>query len=327
MPGAYIPPHKRHATPSSGAAPAPSTSTTRSSTIATATATVTAATPTSSIRTRAPMPFQRTAAAAAAATTRRAATYTFFGDSFVRLFGLVENPSIRVRAFKGASAKGLGRTENTNRAQIARECSMTRATDRCIFSFGSVDVHLSYYHKTFVLGEDIDLEEIAKRYVEFVASISTPAKKTIVGVYPSPLDDENVALSLVNYGSLSEDKVDAVAASDDVKLAIRQGRVKTFNRALATHCLEHDIEYDDLLNEMFDDNGLRIREKFRDVSDHNIHIVWETTILEWIEKWPWFKELVPASFREKTEQTLREYLKTKPWAERTHVSQGGVTET
>eukprot|EP00977_Amphora_coffeiformis_P005232 scaffold1120_cov142-Amphora_coffeaeformis.AAC.4 len=310
MAGSYVPPHKRRtATPSSSsAAPAP--------------APAAAAFPSSSSsRGRAPMPLQRFRAPMPLAASAPTCSYTFFGDSFVRLFSLVENPSIRIKAFKGASAKGLGRVDNINRAQITRECATARATDRFIFSFGSVDVHLSYYHKTYVLGEDMDLEDIAARYVEFVASLDTPAKKTIVGVYPSPVDDEKVVLSLLNYGSLSEEKADTVAASDDVKLAVRQGRVKTFNRALATHCRTHGIQYDDLLDEMLDDSGLQIREQFRDVSDHNIHIVWETTILEWLEKWPWLKELAPASFHEKSEQTLREYLKTKPWAERTHVSQ------
>jgi hypothetical protein len=44
----------------------------------------------------------------------------FFGDSFVRMFGLIEHRDLSVKAFKGASAKGLGRPENENRQQIVR---------------------------------------------------------------------------------------------------------------------------------------------------------------------------------------------------------------
>ena len=305
MAGAYVPPHKRRAAPSSSSSTSTSTSTSTT-------------TPAASGGGRAPMPLQRRTPA----TTANNNKYIFFGDSFVRLFSLVENSAIRIKAFKGASAKGLGRVENINRAQITRETTSLGPQDRCIFSFGSVDVHLSYYHKTYVLGETMDLQDVAARYVEFVASLPTAAKKTIVGVYPSPImDDEKVVLSLINYGSLSEEQAEPVAQSDDVKLAVRQERVKSFNRALAMHCRTHGMEYADLLHEMLEDDGLCIREQFRDVSDHNIHIVWETTILEWLNKWPWLAALAPASFREESERSLRAYLKTKPWAERTHVSQ------
>ena len=46
--------------------------------------------------------------------------YLLFGDSFVRLFGLVKHREIKLQAFKGSSAKGLTREGNENRDAIER---------------------------------------------------------------------------------------------------------------------------------------------------------------------------------------------------------------
>ena len=47
----------------------------------------------------------------------------------------------------------------------------------------------------------------------------------------------------------------------------------------------------------------------------------ETTLLLWLDKWPWLKELTPPGFAEGLQRTLDAYLKTKPWAERSHVAE------
>ena len=51
---------------------------------------------------------------------RPVAAYCFFGDSFVRLFGLVRHPEVSVQAFKGATCRGLGKEGNENRVDITR---------------------------------------------------------------------------------------------------------------------------------------------------------------------------------------------------------------
>lgn len=50
-------------------------------------------------------------------------------------------------------------------------------------------------------------------------------------------------------------------------------------------------------------------------------VVWETTLLLWLDKWEWLRNLTPPGFAEGLQRTLEEYLKTKPWAEKTHVAQ------
>ena len=87
----------------------------------------------------------------------------FFGDSFIKLFGLLNDysdsvlktpHSIEVQKYKAASAKGLCREGNDNRAKILRTMGQIRRNayenlDRLVFCFGSVDVHMSFYFKKF----------------------------------------------------------------------------------------------------------------------------------------------------------------------------------
>jgi hypothetical protein len=277
----------------------------------------------------------------------------FFGDSFVRMFGLVEHRDLSVKAFKGASAKGLGRPDNENREQIVRmvqgsSTSNKSENQRLVFLFGSVDVHLSYYYKKYTLGEgEIDLEQIAYDYVDFCASLlpdvvqhnnsnnnhinqdqvtTTTTTVTIVGIYPSPLADEAVGLSLAAMGTIAEELIPIVAAADDSKLHYRQERVLRYNAALAKRCHEKGLDYIDAYHDVLDVPSNTIKDMYRDVSDYNIHIVWETTLLLWLEKLPWLHEYIAGDFADKLRQTLKDYLKTKPWAERTHVTQEGQEE-
>ena len=250
----------------------------------------------------------------------------FFGDSFVRLFGLIERPDVYVRGFKGASAKGLGREGNENRDTIRNfvEGPSGRHLERLVFVFGSVDVHLSYYYMKYVKGKDIDLNDIAEKYVDYIADLPTAdarVRKIIVGVYFSPLADADVGPSLASYGSLTEEQAALVSQSHDAELCNRQQRVIAFNHAVRKRCEEKAVQYEDVNDEMADSETYEIKEAYKDVSNHNIHIVWETTLLLWLDRWLWLKDLTPPGFSNRLQRTLETYLKTKPWAERTHVAE------
>mmetsp|Transcript_19689 Transcript_19689/g.54981 ORF Transcript_19689/g.54981 Transcript_19689/m.54981 type:complete len:483 (-) Transcript_19689:513-1961(-) len=308
----------------------------------------------------------------------------FFGDSFVKLFGLLNDYSdsvlktprkIQVHKYKAASAKGLCREGNKNRADIERVLHKLSKDagdgpqaplpypnlERLVFCFGSVDVHMSYYFKKYVREEplsDEDLREIARNFVDFVAGLEVPSPsqrplaKIVVGIYPSPLSDEHVGASLQAYGSLeTQDQVDTVDAADDRFMDVRQARVQLFNDALRERCEHHNnktdadedadedthaharLEYHDVQDEVLapaDEEGMvEVKEAYKDVSDLNIHLVHETILQLWVEKWPWYKELTIASdrdhsttnFLEYLQKTFDDYRKTKPWAERTHVAE------
>ena len=147
--------------------------------------------------------------------------YLLFGDSFVRLFGLVKHREIKLQAFKGSSAKGLTREGNENRDAIERTlaenpqaeltltptqraafCPSTQPSthppihqpirpspqaELALFVFGNVDVHLSWFWCKYYKKSAIDLDTIAEGYVEYVAALPgwQKQRRMIVGVYPS----------------------------------------------------------------------------------------------------------------------------------------------
>lgn len=239
----------------------------------------------------------------------------FFGDSFVRLFGLVENPKMKVKAFKGASAKGLGRAGNENRDEITKQVQRLQP-DRIILCFGNVDLHLSFYFTKYTKdGPTIDLQTVAQSYVDFAATL--PAKHVhIVGVYPSAVQEDYIVASLRAYGAIGED---IEVSQDDISIVNRQRRVQEFNQHIEQECEKHGIVFDSSFSEMVDSQTDSIKPTFQDVSPYNIHVVWETTILLWLERWPWLRELTPTGFERKIQATLEEYLRTKP-SETTHIA-------
>ena len=303
----------------------------------------------------------------------------FFGDSFIKLFGLLNDYSdsvlkapqkVEVQKYKAASAKGLCRDGNENRSKILKTIETVRRQnelrnnknyqnlERLVFCFGSVDVHMSYYFKKYAQQQplsDDDLREIATNYVDFVASLETtndsdttnkPLTKLIVGIYPSPLCDKDVGASLLAYGSLeNEEQVSAVNDSDDKNIEVRQARVDLFNQALRERCDFHNtqegkcngiMEYwdvrDELLTQDETNERPKVKDAYKDVSDLNIHLIHETVLQLWVQKWPWYEALTTTSgsnggqgsktsFLEYLQETFDEYRKTKPWAERTHVAE------
>lgn len=244
----------------------------------------------------------------------------------MRLFGLVKHREIKLQAFKGASAKGLTRQGNENRDEIEHVLTENPQAELALFVFGNVDVHLSWFWCKYYKGSVIDLDTIAAEYVEYVAALPgwQRQRRMIVGVYPSQVDAAWVTLSLAVYGVLSQE-VGATIEAADCDLAARQERVIGFNRLLKENCEALGVEYMDCFDEMTSgpEHEHRVRAAFLDVSEPNIHPVWETTVLLWIDKLPWLKQRVPPNFEEATRESLATYLKTKPWARRAHPSMPG----
>ena len=106
---------------------------------------------------------------------------------------------------------------------------------------------------------------------------------------------------------------------EDLALRVRQTRVLEFNRHLASFCAEHGVKYEDAFDEMTTP-ALEMRGEYLDVSEANIHVVWETTIFLWLRKLPWLAATAPRDFERKTRASLAKYLATKPWGTREHPS-------
>mgnify|MGYP003865894591 CR=1 FL=1 len=260
----------------------------------------------------------------------------FFGDSFIGMFSLLKkhNPEtvLKVHKFKGASAKGIGRIGNENRNAIIDVCELHTTIDRAVFCFGSVDVHLSYYYNKFVKREEIDLEEIATTYVDFVADLPGRSKRLVLGIYPSPLHEDIVGPSVSKYIpeiKTKEQEAEIAGSQEAIALKARQDRVRTFNRALQARCEVRrdtlpegvELEYCDINEEIVDESTDEVKPPFKDISDYNVHIIWETTLLVWLEKLVWLRDVTPTGFAQNLQRTFDAYVVSKPWADTVHVAQ------
>lgn len=242
------------------------------------------------------------------------AGYIFFGDSFSRIFTLIAHPEVGVKAFKGATAKGLTKEDNDNRQDIVKALATRPNTQCSVFVFGNVDVHMSHYYNKYAREPpvDPDLESIAKEYVGFIAGLPG-AERAIIGAYPSSLlEAEAVPQSLAAYGVLTEEQSAKIDVAD-CTLAIRQGRVREFNQHLKAACAAATppVTYYDVFDALVDPATLQLRPEYLDISDFNIHVVWETTVLLWLDKLPWLRQRIPKGFEERMRRSLNQYLREK----------------
>lgn len=242
----------------------------------------------------------------------------FFGDSFVGCFTLLPSKhNFVLKKFKGATAKGLTRATNENRQTVLStvkrlyEKRACRPVNQAVFVFGNVDVHMSYYYCRYHKKKAIDFEEIACAYVSFVASVPHTQHKTVVGVFPSSWQAKHVRHALAVYRAiLDEDK--ALIPDGDCLLSERQKRVLQFNRVLKRECAKHpSITYVDVYQELVDPATQQVRPRFLDESLYNVHFIWETTLLLWLDKFKWLEHHLPKTFREGLMKSLDTYRRSK----------------
>lgn len=131
------------------------------------------------------------------------------GDSFVGIFSLFKkDANIDIHKFKGATAKGLLKPLNENRIRLLELTTIpANKYHCCIFNFGQVDVHHSFYYNLVGRKQVYDINEflatLARNYVNFVATLDIPMK-IVLAVYPSPLDTSQVPRELMTYNVLGE---------------------------------------------------------------------------------------------------------------------------
>ena len=136
-------------------------------------------------------------------------------------------------------------------------------------------------------------------------------RRGVVAAYPSSLvDDDKVPQCLSCYGILTEGQAASIPAQD-CELAARQGRVREFNGHLARYCAERGVEYYDLFDELVDPDSLKLREQYLDISELNIHVIWETTLLLWLQRLPFLKERTRPGFEAELEASLSKYIRDK----------------
>lgn len=87
----------------------------------------------------------------------------------------------------------------------------------------------------------------------------------------------------MKYGILTQLQIDEYPAEKWEEVSnhdARTRRLRYFNAALERECMAHEIEYASIIDTICDELGY-VRDQYRDVSEYNIHILWEPLILQW----------------------------------------------
>lgn len=204
----------------------------------------------------------------------------FFGDSFVGIFTLLKDKSVRVYKYKGSTLKGLTKRDNKNRNSILEVVNKYANINCCVFSFGQVDLHFSYYYKK-VKEEKFMMKYMAEKYVEFIDGLPNCNNKILIGIYPSPVKDEDLYNQLVSYGIISKGtKLD----SKYTKHSFRLNLFKKFNSLLKKECMKRKIVYVDIGDIVLDKKGV-VKGIYKDpISKYNVHLLWEPLLPKILDK-------------------------------------------
>jgi hypothetical protein len=136
-----------------------------------------------------------------------------FGDSFVGPFKLLNNKNLKVFKYKGATIKGITKTNNENRLNIIKTLKKANNIKCLIFNFGQVDIYFSYYYK-YVKNEKFEFEELVKNYIKFIANLPYNCNKIVFAIYPHFIKDKNWFKTLFLYKILTQDEIDALTENE-----------------------------------------------------------------------------------------------------------------
>lgn len=226
-----------------------------------------------------------------------------FGDSFAKIFSLINDNVVKVHSFKGATLKGITKSGNKNRNEIELILSKNKNIQYAVFVFGQVDLNLSFYYdkvKTVMENTDASIPSnifdshyfsCIKNYINWITNLPGKFKRIILGVYPSPLDQEYTINSLINYGSLNKEEIEINRQMLEYYSSelLRKNRYFEFTYTMKTICnslksnnnyhkfYHSNIEYFDLNSYLLDEK-LEIKKEYIDISKYNMHIRWEPII-------------------------------------------------
>jgi hypothetical protein len=220
--------------------------------------------------------------------------YLYFGDSNIGMFSLSKNRNIKIRKYKGASARGLSKSDNPNRIDIINNMNKIQP-DCAVFNFGVVDLFFSVYHKLFE-SEKFELDDkkfveiIVEGYANFLKDLSNKHKHTqfyVIMPHYHPVRVEDMPGCIYSYNSVSKDLV--LANINKLKpyttRKYRNQLVDMFISNMNNHF--RGMSKFHIINIMpeISTDGI-IHDKYiisRKVSLYNIHLCWETTILHYLK--------------------------------------------
>jgi hypothetical protein len=213
--------------------------------------------------------------------------FLYLGDSFINIFKLIQNRDIVVKKFKGKTAKGISKNDDSDGKSIIDTVNRNINNINCIiFNFGSVDVHFSYFHllekNNYKIKYKKIYKSIAKKYMKYIDSVSKNKniKKIAICPYYSPIKDEYLIASLHKYAAITPN-ADETKLSKYISRERRNKIVDYFNSKINYYGEKYGIKVLNI-NDNISKNGI-IDEKFVDISNSNIHLVYEKLIVEYIK--------------------------------------------
>ena len=242
-------------------------------------------------------------------------TTLIIGDSFIGPFTLIDSPDVKFLKISGATLKGLTKVDNPNRKKIIDAIKKNKKLRNVVFCFGNVDIHLSYYYKQIIQGEDFEYKTPIEDYVAFVKSIKTKATKTILNVFPSVLSDANVIGSLKKYiGFIDTDlKFNQLTQHNLKEMVSHEARYKRyaeFTSKLKKESRLKKIKFKDFGKKIVKKDGIP-KPVFQDVSSVNIHIRWEPLIKLIAIDRDMNKMGIKKEFLKDLKESSKKYLKEK----------------
>jgi hypothetical protein len=215
-----------------------------------------------------------------------------FGDSFAKIFTLFKENIVKVYSYKGGTLKGLTKINNENRLSIEKIIKKNKKIKYVIFSFGQVDLNLSFYYDVIKNNGHIPTDggkyyaEYIKLYVEWIANLPGIFNRIIISPYISPLSSEMTIKSQVNYGSSTKEDIEKYKeeldfCADDL---IRLTRYYEYLYQIEQQCNTYKNLIYFNLNKYILNENLVLKKEFYDVSPYNMHIRWGPIIPYIIEE-------------------------------------------
>lgn len=213
-----------------------------------------------------------------------------FGDSFSEVFNLIENPEIYIKSFKGATARGIGKSNNETAITIDKIIDK-KDVDCLIFYFGNVDVYFYAFYVMFVRNENIEdnpekfISEIVYPYLKFIEKYQNKTKRIyIIAPSYSVISDKYIMYS-IKKSSRIDPKILAKINFDTVlerfNLKFRNKLVDLYIQLLERIYQNNKKIKVININPLISHNGIVDRKYI--VNNINHHYRWETIITHFIK--------------------------------------------
>ena len=228
------------------------------------------------------------------------------GSSSIDPFKLIKDSQLIVEKFTGATAKGVSKPDNENHIKIRKLVSKYKP-ENMLFHFGAVDLNFSYYYRACkeksAPEPDEFVNEIAKKYIEFIKSLDVK-NKIVLCPYYSPVEDKYAKEHFEKYKIPIEN-------CDLSKIFIRKLRNELVDK-FADALVKYSSDVPNItiinINSELSENGI-IKDEFKDIHIFNTHLLWEPIIHIYIKKLEKFG--ISEKHLANTKRTFKKYYNKK----------------